>query len=423
MSTIDTERLLISKIVAERNYDAVYEAGVSLEHFDQPVNRKLFQLIQEHKVSYGGVPTEEIIRKDYPTLTLPDCADYSMQYLLDEILNDRALSIYSEAMFEASALVKERRSQEIGEVLARAQRQVEQQNRAATVFDVTERSQKDWNDELRERRKRAGALIGIPSGFDAVDRATLGFQRQQLITFVGLPKSGKSTLLLLAAMSAHQTAHVPLFVGFEMSNDEQMYRHAAWQAGIAHERLLTGNLSKAEQKKFDRAIRALSAMPSFFLASDVRSATTLTGLQTLIEQHRPGIVFVDGVYMMRDEEGEDPNSSRALTNITRGLKRIAQSLDIPIVQTTQALAQRSGRGLTSDSVGYSSSFRQDSDVLIGVERTEIDDVNKISILDARNAKRMWVYVRWDWDTGTFEELDEDPFEKPTQTAVNAQSGY
>lgn len=422
---MDVERLLIAKIVAERNYNDVYDAGVGIEHFDHPMNRKLFKLIQEFKVSYGEVPTEDVLQKDYPTVTLPDCSEYSMEYLLDEIRRDRLSSILSEGMMEASGLVSERKPEEGLDLLAHAVREGSQQSRAAQVMDLTAMTTDAWADELNERRKREGWLLGVPSGFDALDRATQGFQRQQLITFVGLPKSGKSTLLLLAAMSAHQVAHVPLFVGFEMSNDEQRYRHAAFLAGLSHQQMLTGNISKADRRKLDRAIRALSAMPPFLLASDVRSATTITGLQTLIEQHDPGIVYVDGVYMMRDEEGEDPNSSRALTNITRGLKRMAQTLDIPVVLTTQALTARTGRGqsLTADSVGYSSSFRQDSDVLIGVEKTEIDDINKVSILDARNAKRMSVYIRWDWDSGTFEELDEDPFKQQNQATLDAQSGY
>ncbi len=129
--------------------------------------------------------------------------------------------------------------------------------------------------------------------------------------------------------------------------------------------------------------------------------------------------------MMRDEEGEPQGSSQALTNITRGLKRMSQNLDLPVVESTQALGWKTDkrRGLTGDSIGYSSSFFQDSDLLIGVEKTEIDDVNKLKLLGARNAPPMEKYIRWNWDNGTFEELDDDPFEKQSQESVDAKSGF
>lgn len=70
------------------------------------------------------------------------------------------------------------------------------------------------------------------------------------------------------------------------------------------------------------------------------------------------------------------------------------------------------KGIQSDSIGYSSSFAQDADAIIGVEKTERPDVNKIKIVLARNATNVEVYVEWDWSKGKFEELDYNPFEEP-----------
>jgi hypothetical protein len=111
--------------------------------------------------------------------------------------------------------------------------------------------------------------------------------------------------------------------------------------------------------------------------------------------------------MLDDENGEAKGSPQALTNITRGFKKMAQNLHIPFAISTQALLWKMDRkkGLTTNSIGYSSSFGQDADVLVGVEPTEDDNRNKIKVLDGRNVKRMEIYVEWDWDEGTFVELE------------------
>jgi hypothetical protein len=421
---LDIERHLIAEIVANGKLGDVIDAGISADYFDDNLNRKLFEIILEHHLQYGRVPDLDILHKDYPTVTLPP-ADKPLGYLLQEMRDNRTGMILEDAMTDAVGLLKTKDFAQCLDVLGRTVTQVEREVPRAHFEDYTATSDSDWMAEYAELRKRDGHLLGIPTGFDSVDYVTQGFQPQQLITFVGLPKAGKSTLLLLSAMAAHACAYRPLLVGFEMSHTEQKYRHAAFLAHISHTRLRTGRLTPDEEKRLKRAIRQLNSMPEFWGSTDVNSATTLTGLHTQIERYRPDIVFVDGVYMMRDEEGEPQGSSQALTNITRVMKWLAQNMDIPIVQSIQALSWKTDkrRGLTADSIGYSSSFLQDSDGVIGVEKTPIDDINKLKVLALRSGPLMEKYIRWDWDTGTFEELEDDPFAKESQESADAKSGF
>ena len=50
---------------------------------------------------------------------------------------------------------------------------------------------------------------------------TRGFQPEQFVVIIGLPKSLKSSLLLYMCLEAQEQAKAPLFLGFEMSNEEQ----------------------------------------------------------------------------------------------------------------------------------------------------------------------------------------------------------
>ena len=65
--------------------------------------------------------------------------------------------------------------------------------------------------------------------------------------------------------------------------------------------------------------------------------------------------------------------------------------------------------VTADSIGYSSSFFQDADVLFGLQREDedIDDTRLLKVLASRNSGPMEVSMLWDWETGQFREISSD----------------
>jgi replicative DNA helicase len=260
-------------------------------------------------------------------------------------------------------------------------------------------------------RDRPDGLIGISTGFPGLDRLTSGIRPQQLITFVGEAKRGKSMLLMVMAERANSEGVLPLLVSFEMSVEEQAARYDAYVSKVSHTGLLRGMSTTAEVSRLDRALRTRKNSSPFILVEDIASATTVSSLAAKIKQHNPGIVFVDGVYMMDDENGEAKGSPQALTNITRSLKRVAQQFKIPIVVTTQVLSSklssRTSRRVTADAIGYSSSFVQDSDTVMSVERDpDYEDRSIVRVLLSRTSPHGEVTIKWDWDNMDFTEVTD-----------------
>jgi hypothetical protein len=92
------------------------------------------------------------------------------------------------------------------------------------------------------------------------------------------------------------------------------------------------------------------------------------------------------------------------------LKRVAQQFQIPVVVSTQALTWKMKNGsVTTDSIGYTSSFAQDADVLYGLQREDenVDDTRLFKIMAGRNVSPMEVSLLWDWNTGDFREISGD----------------
>ncbi|GAA2322119.1 hypothetical protein GCM10010149_89070 [Nonomuraea roseoviolacea subsp. roseoviolacea] len=405
---MDTERLLVSKIIEAGDLGPAAEAGITTAWFADPASARVWAMIVDHKGKYGNVPTIGAVKKDYPTYKLL-ASQEGLPYLVDQMRSHRHHVLQEAAITDAATMLVNGRTDD---VTARLHQLLSELSRSTATTKDIDLSQ-NGEERLAHYKQLAeldGRLRGIPSGFPAIDAALQGFEPNQLITFVGPPKVGKSTSMLLMAKSANEAGYEPLFVGFEMSNVEQYERLDAIRAKISHSRLRSGQLTAKEQKALDRAIKVQANLPSFHMTTDSSSVLTITGLRAKIERYNPDIVYVDGVYMMQDEEGEPSGSPQALTNITRGLKRLAQQIERPVVIATQALESKmQGKKLTTYSIGYSSSFVQDSDAVIGVERTEEANIQLMKLLLARNAAGLEVYYEWSWEPISFTELDHNPF--------------
>jgi RecA-family ATPase len=174
---------------------------------------------------------------------------------------------------------------------------------------------------------------------------------------------------------------------------------------ISNSNLRRGKLSRDEEDKLIGQIDKLKESKPFHLV-DAINGLTIDSLLAKAEQLNPDILFVDGVYLMMDQVTGEANTPQALTNITRGLKRLAQKLDIPIVISTQTLLWKMRGGkVSADSIGYSSSFFQDSDVILGLEPVEDSDyTRKLRVVQSRNAAPEETTITWIWDTGCFHDV-------------------
>lgn len=415
---MDIERSIISKVVIEKDFSSCADLGISRDMFYDQRSRRVWDAIREDVTEHGSVPSREFLKREFPEYKIYDEVEDPFSLLVQALKENHALTIFEQALVEGSNAFKDEDLERIKSVLAKALADVDQDLSSARDINLVGTGQERWDryDEMQNRDP--SEYLGIPMGFPVIDNATQGFQGGQLIVFIGPPKAGKSTIMILAARAAHKQRKKVLVIGFEMSNEEQYTRYDAIEAGIDHKVLRGGKdrqLTERQWRDLDDHLREMDESGvDFILSNDTHNNMTLSGVTAKIDKYKPDVVIVDGVYMMTDEVTGEQNTPQALTNLTRGFKRTAQNKGIPIIITTQVLTWKMDKkkGVTTDSIGYSSSFAQDADAIIAVEPTERPDINKIKITDARNVQRgVEVYVEWDWAKAKFEELDYNPFEE------------
>ena len=400
----DNEVRLLSRAVRTRDISVLLEAGVSDDWFFVDENKAVWRFIRQHWTKYQEVPTGVTVLDNFPTYRLL-AVDDNIDYLLDQLIEYRKRQSTITVVQDASeAIASGDHNTAIAVLNQGVAKLLDEGSRESTDIDLTLNATGRF-DEYLNVKTRPNGLLGIATGFKTIDQATAGLQPGQLITIIAPPKTGKSVLALQVAVNVHNDGFVPLFQSFEMNNIEQQHRHDAMRSHIAHSRLIRGALTKEEEARYQKVLEEMEGMHKFYL-TDAVSAMTVTGLAAKIDKLRPDIVFVDGVYLMVDEITGEQNSPQALTNITRGLKQLAMAKKIPVVISTQVLLWKmKKRQVSADAIGYSSSFYQDSDVILGLQKQdEEDDTSReLRIVASRNCGPASSDLLWDWEEGKFEE--------------------
>jgi len=400
----DNEVRLLSRAIRTRDISAMLEAGVQDDWFFVEENKAVWRFIRQHWTRYQEVPTGVTVLDNFPTYRLL-AVDDNLDYLLDQLIEYRKRQSTISVVQDASEAIASGDHNAAIAVLGQGvAKLLDEGTRETTDIDLTDNATQRFEEYLNVKTRPNG-LLGIATGFKTIDQATAGLQPGQLITIIAPPKTGKSVLALQVAVNVHNDGFVPLFQSFEMNNIEQQHRHDAMRAHIAHSRLIRGALNKDEEARYMKVLEEMEEMHKFYL-TDAVSAMTVTGLSAKIDKLRPDIVFVDGVYLMVDEITGEQNSPQALTNITRGLKQLAMAKKIPIVISTQVLLWKmKKKQVSADAIGYSSSFYQDSDVILGLQKQdEEDDTSReLRIVASRNCGPASSDLLWDWEEGKFEE--------------------
>ena len=400
----DNEIRLISKAIRDRDISILLERGIHEDWFYVEDNREVWKFIHNHWKKYSEVPTAVTVKDNFPTYRLLDVQD-NASYLLDQLIEYRKRQKTIEVVQLAADAVSAGDHNSALTILGAGVAKLSDEgvNRITDINLSNNATQR--YDEYLNVKTRPNGLLGMATGFQVMDFATAGLQPGQLITIIAPPKTGKSVLAMQMAANVHDDGFVPMFQSFEMSNIEQQRRHDAMRAHISNGRLMRGALKPEEEIRYQKFLQRMDAMHNFYLSESV-SAQTISALSVKIEKLRPDILFVDGVYLMVDEMTGEMTTPLALTNITRSMKRLSQQHEIPIVQTTQVLNHKVRRGqVTADSIGYSSSFLQDSDVIFALQRQdEADDSSRLlKIVASRNCGPAEVELLWDWEEGRFEE--------------------
>lgn len=406
--TPHNERRVLSRVIGDGSLKALVERGIGPDWFTQPDDRRVAEFVFDWNAKYGQPPSPQAMAQNAPGYRLVKVDD-PIEALCDQMVAYRRRAMTVEAIANAADHVEAKDHEGAVDVLRKSLGELDRASGVVTSdMDLTDKAVErfSWYEQVKNR---PGGLLGLPTGFPTIDKATAGLQPGQLVTLIASAKTGKSitSLQIAANIHAHPSRPSVMYQSFEMSNYEQQTRHDAMRAHISLANLRTGTLSTREEVAYRAMLAEMDQMSNPLTLTDSSSGTTVSMLASKIDDlGRPDLIVIDGVYLMVDELTGESSTPQSLTNITRSLKRLAQNIQRPIFITTQALQWKMKKTrLNSQSAGYSSSFVQDSDVVLGLEKVdeEIDDARILRVLMSRNCGPVETFLMWNFEEGRFEE--------------------
>lgn len=183
-------------------------------------------------------------------------------------------------------------------------------------------------------------LIGIPTGFQALDRLTGGFQPGQSIVMAAVTGMGKSSMLLHSLLTAARAGFPVALVSLEMGPHQIAQRALAADASISFYRLRHGQVNDGETwRDIKQAADRLGELPFYLVEmGDATMPAVLEMGRKLVYQHGIKLLAID--YMGLVQGGLEYKTA---SENSRLCKVGARQLNIPILSLHQLKREVSER--------------------------------------------------------------------------------
>lgn len=285
---------------------------------------------------------------------------------------------------------------------------------------------------LEKRYKNRQAVTGIPTGILEFDELTTGLQPTDFVVIGARPSMGKTAFAMGVVEHAAARGNPCLVFSLEMSAHSLLDRSLASEAHVKAQKIRTGFL---ESQDWQRLLRAMANMHDLPIAIAESVSPTLAELRAVCMRWRSdpeffppaqagreppvGLIVIDYLQLMSGSQRarDEGSREREISEISRGLKRLAKELGLPIValsQLNRGVEARADKRPVSSDLRESGAIEQDADLIVFIYRDEFYNpqsadagVAELILTKQRNGPTGTVRVRFDREHTRFDNLEEE----------------
>lgn len=364
-------------------YNDAMADGVTEEWFSDLATKTAWRLIQE--VAKDGEVNEERVllcasRDSYWKIRaielnrLIDCAPtkYNYSYWLEpcrQSMRQRRYHSYAKGLLQSAS-----ETPDIDALADQAESELFELRKFAEADKGNNRLESlQRNMDMLEAAHKGQAVTGLSTGFQDLDDLLGGLRNGTLYTLAARPGMGKSTLAMNIAEQLAVTKKIPVgFFSLEMSEDELNLRMLGSHSGVNVQRFI--NRKDPEQKRLGQienmaqSVAKLNAAPIHIRPrTDIEINQLRAEARRLASASGVKLIIVDYLQLVGVNKRRNGTRAEEVGEISRGLKKMALELDIPVI----ALAQLN-RSIESDNnrlprlsdLRESGSIEADSDVVV-----------------------------------------------------------
>lgn len=256
-------------------------------------------------------------------------------------------------------------------------------NRRSSEFKTIKEVLAKTESDLEVLSKNKGDITGLPTGWYDLDRLTSGLHENELIIIGARPSMGKTAFALnMATNIAQNTSKAVALFNMEMSAEQLAQRMIASLGQIDGNKLRTGNLINNDWKRINEAMSKLSDTNLYMddtlgltigeiRAKCRRLASSEQGL---------AIVIIDYIGLISGGKNYGTNRQQEVSDISRGLKKLAMELHVPVVALAQlnrnVEENKTDKRPKLSNLRESGSIEQDADIVAFLHREDYYDKDK-----------------------------------------------
>lgn len=389
---IDIEKIVLGLII-KRGGDRII-ADMKPEYFQNPKNRNIFNAIKHMFVEGKTIDVASVgleTKKATYVVDLVEQSDYTtgtkdeLDKLILELKKSYAKRKMLQAMRSAYKTIKES-----GVIDAKAQL-------AADLEEIDIKDAKDGPKPFKESLLRTAQWLEkqfklqeeemlLTTQLPSFNKIIGGLMPQNLIFIAARPSVGKTAFSMDIARHIAKKGHRVLFVSLEMSDIALATRYIAGESKIDMQKIRTGNLKGDDWSKIGQAIEKLSDLDIVIDDTSRKVSDIKVIAKEMQASGRLDLIVVDYIQLLQPE-GNNFNREQEVASISRGLKRLAMDLNIPIIALSQLGRQAEGRRPVLSDLRESGSQEQDADIVIFLWEPDEDYLSESDQLKWISAKQ------------------------------------
>lgn len=231
----------------------------------------------------------------------------------------------------------------------------------------------------------SGKQPGITTGLFDVNQATGGWRNTNFILIAARPGVGKTSLALHLAKVAAKSGKWVNFYGLEMKSSDLMRIQISGESGINRSSIRDGHLSDEDWNGINACLPKLVNLPIIW---SYYAGITADGIRAqTIRNRKKGkcdLIIIDYLQLITTTDKKS-NREQQIAEISRTLKRLALSENIPIIALAQLNREAENVRPQLNHLRESGSLEQDADIVIFPWRE--DDKYNLTIAKNRRGKK------------------------------------
>lgn len=263
-----------------------------------------------------------------------------------------------------------------------------------------------------ESLQNSGGMSGVPTPWPTFNFITSGYQKADLITWVGRTSLGKTMTLLYQAEYAYDAGYSVLFVTTEMGSEQIARRWMGMRFGLDSEALKKAQVSTRLLRRMREMQAELLGRERFRILS-VGMGADFGAVEAALDEVQPDILYLDGVYLLKPSgKGFFKSKTEQVSQVFDELKASNISADIPFVVNTQfnRSAGKGGKEGSLETIGLSDTIGQHSSIVVAVKPGPTEDWRRsreLDLLKGREGEEGSVIINYSFKPTNLSEMTQE----------------